>query len=149
MQGELVRCILAVAVMLPWVSDRRHGQGTGHRRVRGRPSAGRPGPPRRADNPRLDQVGEIDEKIAAIGDQKWIGVQTSWLANPVTGDPDAARLTATVSDRNRITDQVTVRKVDGPGTSTSAPARHDPTTRRPPQRNALLTEGLAGWRSST
>ncbi|MEV8504466.1 hypothetical protein AB0368_06490 [Actinoplanes sp. NPDC051475] len=65
------------------------------------------------NNPALDQVDEIDEKIAAIGDREWIDPQTTWLTNPITGAIDVARISATDTHGTRIADQIALTSIDG------------------------------------
>ncbi|GLW36052.1 hypothetical protein [Actinoplanes regularis] len=65
------------------------------------------------NNPAFDQLGEIDEKLAAIGGREWINPQTTWLTNPVTGATDVAQISATDTHGTRIADQVALSFIDG------------------------------------
>ena len=143
MPGRLPRSILVAALVLPWVAACTSSPTEGMSRedvVAAYPDAIQHGDRSRLlelNPPALDQVGEIREKLAAIGHRECINPQITWLASPITGAVDVAQIAATDSSGNGIADQVALTPIDGSwyvslGTRTPDPGDPPPaSTTRP------------------
>ncbi|GGN84199.1 hypothetical protein GCM10010112_63310 [Actinoplanes lobatus] len=119
MIGKLSRSVLVASVVLPWAvactSSPTEGL-SGDEVVAAYVDAIQQGDRSRLlelNNPAFDQVSEIDQKIAAIGDREWINPRTTWLTNPITGAIDVARISATDTHGTKIVDQIAISSIDG------------------------------------